>query len=324
MKKIFLHMGYHKTGSTAIQVYLYKNRENLKEKGVLYPTSACPENAIFGHHILPWSFVTRENYLPSIKGSNESRKADYKLELKKLKDEINSSECDKIIISSEELDILNLEEIRSIFDYFKEYDVHPVIYLRDIADFLQSSYQTAVTYSGYHGEFSDFVNNQRSRLDYHNFIKEINSFSPNKCTVLNYSHDNIKKNLIENFCNLVGIDYDNNDSYSGSEQNSSLNLNTIELIRYYNGKGVDYKYTSKIFPLLYKLPKSNISLFHPDELKKLHKRYKDEIKLIEKEVGKKIPINEQSHDVNAAPKNLIESLTRIFTLLESEITNNKK
>ena len=36
-KALYIHIGVHKTGSTAIQQYLFINKDKLKEIGVLYP-----------------------------------------------------------------------------------------------------------------------------------------------------------------------------------------------------------------------------------------------------------------------------------------------
>jgi len=37
MKRIFLHIGFHKTGTSALQEYLSKNREYLLKQKILYP-----------------------------------------------------------------------------------------------------------------------------------------------------------------------------------------------------------------------------------------------------------------------------------------------
>ena len=46
-KTIYLHIGVSKTGTTSIQRFLYKNRELLKDKGILYPCPFDSKNAKF-------------------------------------------------------------------------------------------------------------------------------------------------------------------------------------------------------------------------------------------------------------------------------------
>ena len=49
-----LHLGIHKTGSTAIQTFAWLNREQLLDRGVLYPRTACtdPDSRLYDHNLL--------------------------------------------------------------------------------------------------------------------------------------------------------------------------------------------------------------------------------------------------------------------------------
>jgi hypothetical protein len=49
VKKVFLHIGHGKTGTSAIQAILAKNHHNLKEHKILYPFHAGFEQALKGH-----------------------------------------------------------------------------------------------------------------------------------------------------------------------------------------------------------------------------------------------------------------------------------
>ncbi|QXD16183.1 hypothetical protein GQ464_004310 [Rhodocaloribacter litoris] len=60
MKKVFVHAGTHKTGSTSLQVFLAKTQVLLAEQGVLYPRSGRPDRkgvVSAGHHELAWSLL---------------------------------------------------------------------------------------------------------------------------------------------------------------------------------------------------------------------------------------------------------------------------
>jgi len=46
MKKMFIHAGTHKTGTTAIQLAMHSAREHLQEHGIYWPEI----NQKFNHH----------------------------------------------------------------------------------------------------------------------------------------------------------------------------------------------------------------------------------------------------------------------------------
>jgi hypothetical protein len=75
--KLVVHMGLHKTATTSFQHFLYSNRNNLIEAGVLYPEipvdeycyKLMPNHNLIIHHILRnnWGYI--ENYMKDILNS---------------------------------------------------------------------------------------------------------------------------------------------------------------------------------------------------------------------------------------------------------------
>jgi hypothetical protein len=63
MRKCFLHIGRHKTGSSAIQWALYQHREELKRRGYLYPESGIPPLAVT-HYNIAWELTKFSQYQP--------------------------------------------------------------------------------------------------------------------------------------------------------------------------------------------------------------------------------------------------------------------
>ena len=49
-KQIIVHAGPAKTGTSALQYYLLKNKDKLEEHGFLYPTHPLDENNIWNGH----------------------------------------------------------------------------------------------------------------------------------------------------------------------------------------------------------------------------------------------------------------------------------
>jgi hypothetical protein len=63
MRKCFLHIGRHKTGTTAIQWALYHGREELKRRGYLYAETGIPPKGI-AHNNIAWELTTFSGYQP--------------------------------------------------------------------------------------------------------------------------------------------------------------------------------------------------------------------------------------------------------------------
>jgi hypothetical protein len=88
---VYLHIGTHKTGTSSIQNFLLNNQEYLRERGFLYPTAGRPKIFSDGHHNLFWALSNHKNYDPNVGAWEE------------LISEIDSSQFQKIIVTSEEL-----------------------------------------------------------------------------------------------------------------------------------------------------------------------------------------------------------------------------
>lgn len=114
-KTIYLHVGTHKTGTTFLQNFLSKNYEALKEQGFDYLISNCIWNA---HHPLGWCFQGMDyNSLKTL-----CHWADYGV-INRLEDEVQQSNCNSFIISSENLyQLKNIEFIERFFLRFKDFD----------------------------------------------------------------------------------------------------------------------------------------------------------------------------------------------------------
>jgi hypothetical protein len=241
-KKIYLHIGLHKTGTTSIQVFFTRKKDVLEARGVLYPLTGRPQRFKFGQHQLPWSVTTRENYLPDPEWKRGLSENDVNVLWTSLANEIETSAAPSVVISSEEFDTLDSEEIKSIGRRLSSYDITPVIFIRNHADFLESSYRTAVMHSGYTNSLEHLANNSRSRLDYFNLIQDWRSISlDGRVIVLNYDDANIRSNSIIAFtaaCFPVCSEL-----WEMAQDESRLNESfppyVIEIVRYLRSKEVD-------------------------------------------------------------------------------------
>jgi hypothetical protein len=119
-KELYIHIGTHKTGTTALQQFFLQNREVLKQKGIEYPVDVGGDA---GHHRLGWSFH-KEGGRPSNK---------FPADLKSSEEEWSSllrAGGNKILLSSETLYNCNAENMRHIKEYTVGFQVKFIVYLR--------------------------------------------------------------------------------------------------------------------------------------------------------------------------------------------------
>ena len=84
------HIGTHKTGSTAIQSFLFANRNRLLKSGILYPSVGLKDKA---HHNAAWTLKAGD--------INKTKALFLKIER-----EASSYEVDTVLLSSEEFEFI--------------------------------------------------------------------------------------------------------------------------------------------------------------------------------------------------------------------------
>lgn len=129
-KKLVLHIGTHKTGTTYLQNTLARNADRFLENGVLYPKSGQIHNA---HFKLCWQLQT-----PDLKGAALTDIPEWK----GLIDEFRTSPAHTAIVSSEEFAFSiaphRLAELKTHFD------VQVICFIRSPDGFMQSFYNQFV------------------------------------------------------------------------------------------------------------------------------------------------------------------------------------
>ena len=123
-KRVLLHVGTHKTGSTSIQWGLTHARDMLANAGICYPLAGSPEQWRFGQHDLAWSQIRRATHLPgNITGGRTFDEGGRAALWQTLREEIDASNAHTIVLSSEEFDVLNAEEIASVGEALRDYEL---------------------------------------------------------------------------------------------------------------------------------------------------------------------------------------------------------
>jgi hypothetical protein len=150
VKKIIIHIGTEKTGTTSIQEYLNVNRSTLSEHyGILYPDFGCSS---MGHFELVAALHPM---------CNSGRRAEFARHQEFDPDTVWDEFCEKIIISKQDVIIISSEHFSSrlnaagvafikkkLDENLPEYEVEIVVYLRNQVDMFQSSYSTYIKTGG--------------------------------------------------------------------------------------------------------------------------------------------------------------------------------
>lgn len=123
-KTLYLHIGFHKTGTTAIQSCLSENYDLFLKHG--YHLPRIPSHVRGYHHNIAWELRRHPSF------SSKVGKIDDLLRT------IQSVDTPRVIVSSEEFCKCNLEEITRLGRILDAFDVKVIVYLRRQDQFAQA------------------------------------------------------------------------------------------------------------------------------------------------------------------------------------------
>ncbi|MFM7491796.1 MAG: hypothetical protein ACKO20_04825 [Actinomycetota bacterium] len=135
-RRLIIHAGFHKSGTTALQEAFDAQSDELKAAGIIYPNIGRR-----AHHRVAWALTGRTWGWGKRGGEKTSIK-----EWEHLAKSINSSEEESIIISSEFFSELDGDAIRKLFSDIKGRKVQAVFTVRPLVKLLASSYQQYLKY----------------------------------------------------------------------------------------------------------------------------------------------------------------------------------
>ena len=150
-RRLVIHAGFHKSGTTALQEAFDAQRSQLKKYGVLYPNIGRK-----AHHRVAWA-LTQRPWGWNKKGGEVTPRKHWE-DLAKL---VNKSDAETVLISSEFFSELNGDAIRTIFSEIKNRQVQVVFTVRPLVKLLSSSYQQYLKY----GITADYTSWLHSVLD---------------------------------------------------------------------------------------------------------------------------------------------------------------
>jgi ABC-type polysaccharide/polyol phosphate transport system ATPase subunit len=204
-KKIFIHIGTHKTGTTSIQSFLTENSDELMNSGVLYPLAG---RVFGGHHNIAWKLLGDDRF--DIKNGKISD----------FLNEINSSNVKNVVISSEAFEYLSKcpESIKK-FDKVlcsNGWDTEYIVFFRNNIDYMESLYHELNKNINFNLTKSSFIkqiketgycecnNHWYFEFDYKRFIDIWTSAIGNKITVFDYDHEKSGHGIIPCLLKHIG------------------------------------------------------------------------------------------------------------------------
>jgi hypothetical protein len=131
-KNILIHVGPPKTGTSAIQAWLLKNRKQLKKAGVYYPKHLQDENEI-----------SSGNFLSILSKNEDTNEYDIDLpKLQQLLEKFEAMHCNTLLLSSEHFH----NHLISLFCYLP--NAQYIFYVRHPLSIIESSYHQEVKRHG--------------------------------------------------------------------------------------------------------------------------------------------------------------------------------
>ncbi|WP_249619043.1 hypothetical protein [Campylobacter jejuni] len=233
----YLHIGTMKTGTSSIQDFLYKNQNLLKIQKTLYPNSIKNSWHLHDHN----PFASTIKYF--LEQANFSGLDSY---LKPLKQEINNSHSNKIIVSTENIQFLlynekYIQELQIILKNLGFTKIYIIIYLRNPSDLFISMCSQALkdgipkkflSLPSKNNKFKILCHHEQTLKNWANIFKKenliIKLFSKNEF----YQGD-----LLKDFIKTIGLEWDNN-FIIPDKQNETLDLLGMEIWNHFNNYSI--------------------------------------------------------------------------------------
>lgn len=191
MRKIILHAGRHKTGTTTLQNFLHANTDLLSQYGYIYPRYGLIRN---GHHVIG-AEMTRAN-IKNLAGRAEEVLADHRAML----EQAISDDSSVVVISSEAFQNCSPDLVK---EFFVDFDIEVVFYLREPTGYLISSYAQKVQATRCTDSIEEYFDSI-FRQHYGEFVDNWHRVFGNKLRLRIYDRrDLIRQDIVHDF--MTGV-----------------------------------------------------------------------------------------------------------------------
>ena len=158
-KKLILHIGTEKTGTTSIQEFLLMNKDSLLKENILFPLTPCGSTKFPNHRKLAtacFDYGHEDDSFVSLNLSKDDFRSWSSSILDEICAELKGSECDLHILSSEHFSsrLQSESEIQRLYSFLSKIysEIEVVVYFRRQDQYVVSSYSTLLKSGGISSE----------------------------------------------------------------------------------------------------------------------------------------------------------------------------
>ena len=230
-KRVILHIGGEKTGTTTLQLFLARNSQQLQKAGYYYPSDR--KKAYFGgyaHFPVAACLIKEE-----VDFISEEKRLTLPLVLDSLANDIKESDK-AVILSCEHFSsrLHNREPIVKLRDAIGTEDTNIVCYIREPSDLALASWSTAIRYGCNQVFSTDEVTPDNPYFNYLHILDLWSSvFGEQNVCVREFNRRTlIDGDICRDFCELVGIDSQN--MAPQEPANESLDAGKLEALKFIN------------------------------------------------------------------------------------------
>lgn len=219
--KVILHVGRHKTGTSAIQSLLAVNDELLAgEYGILYPRTGRDPRKNY-HHPLFSPLV--DDMLPLDQA-----------QIQTIMQEAHERNCHTVLLSSEILGRKGLtdDQLRGVRDAFVNHEINVILYFRRQDFFLESTYANRIRMGLLKAPTK--IQDLDASLDYFQFANRYAAIFGKFSLIVRSYDEATATGLFESFLSILGISSSDVFSRPTSRVNQRLPWRYLELIRHAN------------------------------------------------------------------------------------------
>jgi hypothetical protein len=234
LRRVFIHCGSYKTGSSSIQNDLYKNRNELVSNGVLFPkTGLMLDKPEIGQR--HWHFVYKFN-----------QKEFWDSIFDKLIREISASKCHTVILSAEAWSRVSaLDSLQELTERLKilGFDVFGIMYLRNRYDYGRALYREVIRRWGSKFTFEQYISQKfnKNTISLTKLVSGFKDIFEDKAIFRDYAEI---EDVLKDFNQIVGINSIGDISVNCLRQNTGWSAVDAELQRFKN-VGFDENLISK-------------------------------------------------------------------------------
>lgn len=222
-KKLILHIGVHKTGTTSIQRFLSRNSQALRRQGILYTESGRPLTYPDGHHQLAWALLGRNGVRDLACWSDVLA-------------EFRASDCPVALLSSEGLCTLRDRQVAKLAALVGGFDVRVIMYVRDPVSYMIASYKMGIILSNRTESLGEFVRREIHRCDFRRSHGTwCRHFGAGSVLLLSYEAAARGAGLIPHFLAQLALDPAAFPAHKDDYANRSPSDQVVQMVRFLNG-----------------------------------------------------------------------------------------